>query len=328
MRPKNTRMGVAKRAICVADPMLVIRLKSILFLYARVTPTTCSARLPINGMMMMPMNSSLIPSASTVGSRALTRISLVTVRAAAAASRITSARRQLHCATSSSASAARAVRRGQEEVHLSAVGDQQQDRDADRQALDLEERGVARVGLGTAPDDEREGGGDDQSDRRQDQGGGVHADHLLVVLLHPVLQAADEQRGAEDEQQVADDRAGDRRVDDVDLAVEDQERGDDDLADVADRGVHDPADLRSGRDAQLLGGVAEEVGEGEDRERGDAEGEGRIGVQDPQCEGRDRPDRGDDECGDQHRRMVPGEVVEMRGLEPLTPAMRTRCSPS
>ena len=87
-------------------------------------------------------------------------------------------------------------------------------------------------------------------------------------------------------------------MDDLDLVIEDQEGGDDDLADVADGRVQDSADPRPGRDAQLLGGMAEEVGEGEDRERGDAEGEGRIGVQDAQREGRGRPDRGEREGGD------------------------------
>ena len=179
------------------------------------------------------------------------------------------------------------------------------------------------------PIEQCEGRRDDEPDRRKDQGCGVHPDHLLVVLLHPVSEATDQQRGAEHEQQVADDRAGDRGVDDGDLVIEDQEGGDDDLADVADRGVQDSADPRSGRDAQLLGGVAEEVREREDRQRGDAEGEGRIGVQEPEGQGRSRADGRGDEGGDQHRRMVPARwVVEMRGLEPLTPAMRTRCSPS
>ena len=120
----------------------------------------------------------------------------------------------------------------------------------------------------------------------------------------PFLMPPTSNDAAEHEQQVADDRSGDRGVDDRDLAVEDQEGGDDDLADVADRRVHDPADPRAGRDAQLLRGVAQEEGERQDRDRGDPERERRLGVEDAQSEGRDRADRGDGEGGDQHRRMV------------------------
>jgi hypothetical protein len=75
---------------------------------------------------------------------------------------------------------------------------------------------------------------------------------------------------------------------DLDLAVHDQEGGDDDLADVADRGIHDPADARTRRDAELLGRVAEGVGQPQDRQRGHAEGQRVIGTEDAQGQREDR----------------------------------------
>ena len=50
---------------------------------------------------------------------------------------------------------------------------------------------------------------------------------------------------AEDQQQVADDRAGQRRLDDLDQAGLQGEERDDQLGDVAERRVEDAADLRA-----------------------------------------------------------------------------------
>ena len=52
------------------------------------------------------------------------------------------------------------------------------------------------------------------------------------------------------------------------LLSSDQEAGNDDLADVADGGVHDAADARAGRHAELLRGVSEGIGQAQDGERG------------------------------------------------------------
>ena len=52
-------------------------------------------------------------------------------------------------------------------------------------------------------------------------------------------------RQAEHQQQVADDAAGDRRLDELDVALTQRDDGDDQLRRVAERGVEKPAEHRS-----------------------------------------------------------------------------------
>ena len=74
--------------------------------------------------------------------------------------------------------------------------------------------------------------------------------------------------------------------------------------------IHDPADPRSGRDTSAPWRVAQvgtrEPGWWSRRRRSVSVGSARRCA----CEGRDRPDRGDGEGGDQHRRMVPVQIWE------------------
>ena len=60
-----------------------------------------------------------------------------------------------------------------------------------------------------------------------------------------MLEPTDKQACTEDQQQVADDRAGQRGLDDLDrIRPEEGEEGDDQLGGVAEGGVEEPADLR------------------------------------------------------------------------------------
>ena len=69
----------------------------------------------------------------------------------------------------------------------------------------------------------------------------------LVALAPP---AADQQRGAHDQQQVAEDRADDRGLDDLLQALLEREQRDDQLRRVAERDVQQAADARARRGAR------------------------------------------------------------------------------
>ena len=111
--------------------------------------------------------------------------------------------------------------------------------------------------------------------------------------LRAVLQPADEDAQAEDEQEVADDRAGQAALTTSIRPGLQREERDDQLGDVAERGVEDAADLRPGDRAEPLGGLSDQPGEPEDRDRG--EPKRRVGVE-PEVE----HDRGD--AGSRRRR--------------------------
>ena len=83
----------------------------------------------------------------------------------------------------------------------------------------------------------------------------------------------------EHEQQVADDRAGQRRLDDLDQPGLQREERDDQLGDVAERRVEDAADLRAGQRAESLGREADDPGQTEDRDRRDDEDQVVVGMQ-------------------------------------------------
>ena len=65
--------------------------------------------------------------------------------------------------------------------------------------------------------------------------------------------------------QVADDRARQRRLDDFDEAGLEGEEGDDELGDVAERRVEDPADLRACERPESLRGQPDDPRQTEDR---------------------------------------------------------------
>ena len=103
-----------------------------------------------------------------------------------------------------------------------------------------------------------------------------------------MAQPADQHARAEHEQQVADDRAGQRRLHDLDQAGLQREERDDQLGDVAERGVEDPADLRAGQRPEPLGGQPDDPGEPEDRGRRHDEDHGLVGVRRPRAGSRRR----------------------------------------
>ena len=94
----------------------------------------------------------------------------------------------------------------------------------------------------------------------------TEADARVECLLL-VLQPAQEERQPEDQQEVPEDRAGERCLHDLDLVVQDQEDRDDQLGDVAERGVDQPADPRPGVQRELFGGTPDQPGERQDRGR-------------------------------------------------------------
>ena len=95
--------------------------------------------------------------------------------------------------------------------------------------------------------------------RHHARAGGVE----LEVL---VLETAGEARRAQDEQDVADDRAGERRLDDAVVALLERDQGDDELGGVAEGGVQEPADAFARALGQVLGRFAQPTGERHDRE--------------------------------------------------------------
>ncbi len=113
--------------------------------------------------------------------------------------------------------------------------------------------------------------GHDQGHRRQEQHPGLQACGAGVVLLDAVLETTQQERHAEHEQRVGDDRAGDRGFHEVEHAGTQRSDGDDQFREVAERGVQQSTDgiARFRRDA--FGRMAEQGGEGHDREHGEHE---------------------------------------------------------
>ena len=139
-----------------------------------------------------------------------------------------------------------------------AVADDQGDRDQDGL---LGDRPLARAA------GKREDRGHEQADKGDDEQCGVGAGDLPAERLRAVAQPADQHAGPEHEQQVADDRAGERRLHDLDEAGLQREEGDDQLGDVAEGRVEDAADLRPGQRPEALRGKADGPGQPEDPDR-------------------------------------------------------------
>ena len=181
----------------------------------------------------------------------------------------------------------------------------------------LDERALRRVARR-----EREDRRDEQPDRGEDEQRRVRAGDLRAERLGPVAQAAEQDARAEDEQQVADDRAGDRRLDDLDQAGLEREERDDQLGDVAERRVEDAADLRPGERPEALGRQADDPGQPEDRRRRRRRRERRVGV-----EAEVEDDRGDadDDGADERDPRRSGRAGPRIGMPPRA-AVRRRSS--
>jgi hypothetical protein len=148
----------------------------------------------------------------------------------------------------------------QAEQQAGRVGAQEDEGDDERHRLDL----VAEVDLLLA--DARQAAAVDQlEDGRQDQGAGGEQEHQhldvgggAVEVLPLALAPADEHRGAHDQQDVAEDRADDRRLDDLLQPGVQREERDDELGEVAEGDVEEAADARAGARGELLGRAAHE----------------------------------------------------------------------
>src|SRR5262245_18210815 len=111
-----------------------------------------------------------------------------------------------------------------------------------------------------------------------------------MELLRPPPEAADEEREAEHEQQVPDDAAGDRRLDERHVTVAEGNERDDQLRGVAERRVQEPAKRGTRSQRELLRAETDEAGERDERERGGEEYPRRLGVhrvERPRNRGRD-----------------------------------------
>ena len=91
----------------------------------------------------------------------------------------------------------------------------------------------------------------------------------LPVETH--VAGADEEREAEDEQDVADDAPRQRAAHDLGQPLVDREQRDDQLRRVAEGRVQESADARAGVMRGVLGRLADQPGERDERERGEDE---------------------------------------------------------
>ena len=91
--------------------------------------------------------------------------------------------------------------------------------------------------VGRHPVDRR----NDQSERREHQQRTIDPGHARIERLRLDLEPAGDHRNPQTEQQVADDRTRERRLDDPDQAPVQREQADDDLRRVAQRRVEQPA---------------------------------------------------------------------------------------
>jgi hypothetical protein len=89
---------------------------------------------------------------------------------------------------------------------------------------------------------------------------------VALKRMRSNLKTAGQDAQAEDEQDIADDRTGDRRFDDVVEATLQRHERDDQLGGVAERRIEKTAEARTGAFGQDLGGAAHQAGERHDGE--------------------------------------------------------------
>ena len=190
-------------------PSAMPTVRSILFLRAIAIAEPLSAAPPTIARRTIPMKTCDIPSAVPVPSAAPTRISLIHAARSDAATRLPIARAQAPVRAVVGLVAARISRElvgmGLEhEDEVEAVGREQHDGEAD-----VEQRFLPHGLLGREEAAERAGHG--QADRRQEHHGAVDPRGRRLVALVVKAQPADQERDAEREQQVREDRADDAR---------------------------------------------------------------------------------------------------------------------
>ena len=143
---------------------------------------------------------------------------------------------------------------------------------------------------------------DELEERRGDQRGERQQQHRrlrvrsgAVERLLVAVPAADEHGRAQHEQDVPDDRADDRRLDDLVQPLLQGEEGDDQLGGVAEGDVEEAADAGAAAGGELLGGAAHQRGGRDHAERGRDEDQRRRRVRELEH------DRDDDERHQQIR---------------------------
>ncbi len=139
--------------------------------------------------------------------------------------------------------------RAQGEDQPGDVGEQQHDRHADRHRLEVVRELLGLLGRVREPaaDHQLEDRRHDQRHAGQQQHQRLRVGRRAVERLALALEAADQHRRAHDEQDVAEDRAHQRRLDDLLQALAQREEGDDQLGRVAERHVEEPADAGARR---------------------------------------------------------------------------------
>ena len=292
----NTRAGATNSAICVDEPIAISSVTSTLFLRANSTAEECSAAFPMIGITINPTKSSESPS---VCDRRLERPD-------------EELRHQSDQAGGCQQDADRLPARPRRLLVLGRRAEQmlvRDQREGERRDVEGDQHGGDRAGDDLPLDQavvaaEREQRRHQQAGDRQHERGRVHRGRAGVVLLLLVLQPAEEEGEAQHEQQVPQDRAGQRCLHDLDLAFEEQEDRDDQLGDVAERGVDQSAEARTDVQRQLLGGAADQSRERQDR-AGRRRGRSRGRVR-PPPPGRSRrgPGRGASRARASRRRSV------------------------
>jgi hypothetical protein len=180
----------------------------------------------------------------------------------------------------------RAVRLHREE-QAREVAEHEDDRDPEREVLDLGAEGVPLLA------DRGQAAAVDQLERRrQDQSGECEQQHRGLRVRRGAVEgllvarpAAHEHRSAEHEQHVADDRTDDRCLHHLMQALLEREEGDDQLGCVPECHVQEAADARPGALGELLGRCAHERRRGDDADRGCREDEDRRRVRELERDG-------------------------------------------
>ena len=148
--------------------------------------------------------------------------------------------------------------RSQREDQAQAIGHEQDHRDL---GVELELR---RIGNSARqPVEDR---GHDQSDRAEEEHRRAEAGSRAIEALHRVAETADEGCSAEDEEHVADDRSGQRGLDEIGQPLTQGQDADDQLGGIAEGRVQQPADAATEMLGELLGGTPDEGGQGQDGE--------------------------------------------------------------
>ena len=128
------------------------------------------------------------------------------------------------------------------------VHHQQNDRRPEAQTIDL-----FRVGLERSKAHEVEDRWHHERHDREKQHDRRRSGRRAIELLRSVREAAHDAGESEDEEKIADDAAGNRRLDDRRVVRAERRDGDDQLGGVSERGIQEAAESWAGALRQLIG---------------------------------------------------------------------------